>query len=79
MEDRDTPALYLEMTDGPLDGYVETRVPEVLGSPGVQRATWWANCRRDRADLPRRLPEFDHLVVYETDRSFAPPSPPAGS
>jgi hypothetical protein len=78
VEDRDTPALYLEMTDGPLDGYVETRVPEVLAAPGARRATWWANCVRDRADLPRRLPEFDHLAVYEADRSFAPPPPPDG-
>jgi hypothetical protein len=61
------------MVDGPVDGYVAERLPEVLGGAGAQRATWWANCRRDRTDLPRRLPEFDHLVVYEVDRAFAPP------
>ena len=78
MEDRDTPALYLEMTDAPVDEYVRDRVPEVLRVPGAKRATWWANCVRDRADLPRRLPEFDHLAVYEADREFAPPGTPEG-
>jgi hypothetical protein len=66
------------MVDGPVDGYVEARVPEVLASPGAQRATWWANCVRDRTDLPRRLSEFDHLVVYEVDDGFAPPPPRDG-
>jgi hypothetical protein len=78
VEDRSTPALYLEMVDGPVDGYVDARVPEVLAMPGGRRATWWANCRRDRTDLPRRLPEFDHLVVYEVDGGFLPPPPPPG-
>ncbi len=75
MEDRDTPALYLEMGDGPLDGYVETRVPEVLGSPGVQRATWWENTVPGRTDLPRKLPECTYLAVYETDDEFLEPMP----
>jgi hypothetical protein len=66
------------MVDGPVEGYVAARVPEVLGAPGVHRATWWANCVRDRDDLPRRLPELDHLAVYEVDPEFAPTPPPAG-
>ncbi len=33
---------------------------------------------RDRDDLPRVLPEFDHLGVYEVDATFRPPAPPAG-
>jgi hypothetical protein len=76
VEDRITPALYLEMTDRPLDAYVHERVPEVLACPGADRATWWRNVNRDRRDLPRVLPEFDHLAVYEANASFAPPAPP---
>jgi hypothetical protein len=77
VEDRVTPGLYLEMTDEPLDGYVDGRVPEVLASPGAIRATWWENCVRDRADLPRKLDEFSYLAVYEVDATFSPPSPRA--
>lgn len=78
MEDRATPGLYLEMTDGSLDEYAARRVPEVLARAGVSRATWWRNVFRDRDDLPRVLPEFDHLGVYEVDDSFVAPAPPAG-
>jgi hypothetical protein len=76
VEDRITPGLYLEMTEMPVDEYARDRVPEVLARAGVQRATWWRNVRRDRTDLPRVLPEFDHLGVYEVDEGFvAPPVP----
>jgi hypothetical protein len=78
VEDRVTAGLYLEMTDLPLDAYERDRVPEVLGWPGVDRATWWRNVHRDRDDLPRVLPEFDHLGVYEVDDSFRAPTAPAG-
>jgi hypothetical protein len=78
MEDRITPGLYLEMTDGPIDGYVAQRVPEVLELEGADRATWWRNVHRDRDDLPRELPEFDYLVVYEVDGHFEAPGTPAG-
>ena len=78
MEDRVTAGLYLEMTDRPLDAYARDRVPEVLAEPGVDRATWWRNVHRDRDDLPRVLPEFDHLGVYEVDGTFRAPVPPEG-
>jgi hypothetical protein len=78
VEDRITPGLYLEMTDGPLEHYVRDRVPDVLALAGSQRATWWRNVRRDRDDLPRELPEFDHLAVYEVDDSFTAPEVPGG-
>src|SRR5262245_6238647 len=78
MDDRITPGLYLEMTDQPVAEYVEQRVPEVLALPGVDRATWWRNVKRDRDDLPRVLPEFDHLAVYEVDATFEPPAPVDG-
>ncbi len=76
MEDRITRGLYLEMTDGPLDVYAAARVPEVLALPGATRATWWRNVKRERTDLPRVLPEFDHLGVYEVDDTFAAPASP---
>jgi len=77
VEDRLTPGLYLEMTETPIVEHVARRVPEVLARSGVQRATWWDNVHRDRDDLPRRLPEFQHLVVYEVDDGFTAPAPPA--
>jgi hypothetical protein len=77
VEDRITPVLYLEMTDQDADDYAAVRVPEVLALPGVTRATWWANCLPGRTDLPRTLPEFTLLGVFEADSTFvAPPSPP---
>jgi hypothetical protein len=78
VEDRITPGLYLEMTDQPVDDYVRDRVPTLLARPGVERATWWRNVKRNRADLPPVLPEFDHLVVYEVDDGFGAPATPAG-
>jgi hypothetical protein len=50
----------------------------VLAAPGATRATWWRNVHRDRDDLPRALPEFDHLGVYEVDANFTPPATPVG-
>jgi hypothetical protein len=75
VEDRLSPALYLEMTDDDLDQYAAVRVPDLLARPGVQRATWWRNVHRDRDDLPRVLDEFSHLGVFEVDDGFvAPPT-----
>lgn len=74
MEDRITQAIYLEMTDRPADRYAAERVPELLLLPGVRRATWWSNCVPNRKDLPRRLPEFSVLGVYEADSEFQDPS-----
>jgi hypothetical protein len=77
MEDRETPVLYLEMTEATPDDYARDRVEDVLALPGVERATWWRNVYRDRPDLPRELAEFDTLGVYECDPSFAAPPTPA--
>lgn len=65
MEDRTNPGLYLEMTDASPDE-CEVRALELLDHRGVERVTWWRNMHRDRIDLPRVLPEFDHLVVAES-------------
>ncbi len=78
MEDRITPGLYLEMTDAGEDVYARTRVNEVIGHGGVERATWWENACRDRTDLPRKLPEFSLLAAYEIDGGFTAPSTPDG-
>lgn len=76
MEDRVTAGLYLEMTDRLADAYAQARVPDVLGLPGVERATWWENVHLGRTDLPRKLPEFSRLAVYEVGDAFvAPPTP----
>jgi hypothetical protein len=73
MEGRFDYGLWLEMTDAPRDEYAATRVPQVLALPGVQRATWWENVCRDRADLPRKLPEFGTLGLYEVNSTFSAP------
>ena len=78
MEDRETPVLYLEMTEATPDDYARDRMPEVRALPGVERATWWRNVYRDRPDLPRELAEFDTLGVYECAPSFSAPTTPHG-
>lgn len=78
MEDRDTPGLYLEMTDLDASEYGASRVPVVLASAHVRRATWWENVHRDRGDLPRVLPEFGLLGVYEVEAGFTAPNVPDG-
>lgn len=78
MEDRLTPGLYLETTELPLARYAAERVAPVLALPGVERATWWRNLHRERDDIPRALPEFDHLGVYEVGEGFRAPAAPAG-
>lgn len=76
MEDRSVPGLWLEMCDRAADTYADHRVPDVLALDGVARTIWFVNVCRDRTDLPRELPEFDTLGIYEVDGDFAPPEPP---
>jgi hypothetical protein len=78
MEDRITAGLYLEMTSIGSDDYATLRVPEVLHLGGVERATWWENVNPGRTDLPRKLPEFSLLGVYEVAEGFAAPVAPEG-
>jgi hypothetical protein len=79
VEDRRTPALYLELDDGAPDDYARKRVGEVLALPGVERATWWQNLAFERDEFPRSLDDFRTLGVYEVSDGFAlPASPPTG-
>lgn len=76
MEDRITAFLYLELSDRPPESYAAERVPEVLAVTGVDRATWWSDCVPDRTDLPRRMPGFTTLGLYECSAAFEPPPLP---
>jgi hypothetical protein len=78
VEDRITPGLWLELTDLDPASYAADRVPVVLDRSGVTRATWWENAHPGRRDLPRTLPDFALLGVYEVDRDFAAPTLPDG-
>ena len=73
MEDRITPSLYLELTDRDAARYADERVPAVLARRGVTRATWWTNCVPFRTDLPRTIPEFQTLGVFEAEAEFTTP------
>jgi hypothetical protein len=78
MEDRITPGLWFETTNGDAAAYAATRVPEVLHQPGALAASWWENQVPDRTDLPRTLDEFTLLGVYEVSLEFRPPTLPEG-
>jgi hypothetical protein len=70
VEDRITPGLWLEMADEP--------DRTVLDQPAVERVTWWENVHLDRDDLPRVLPEFRILTMYEVGDGFQPPTDRVG-
>lgn len=72
MEDRQTEGLYLELGSINPAVYAE-RAADLARLPGVTRVTWWANCRPDRTDLPRKVTDGTLLGVAEVDRSFRAP------
>src|SRR5688572_22472717 len=76
MEDRDSPFLYLELTDRSAPDYARERVPEVLALRGAVRATWWQNQKPGRSEYPRTLDEFTTLGLYEGSSEFRAPAPP---
>ena len=76
MEDRNTPFLYLELTDRAPADYARERVSEVLALPGAERATWWQNQKPGRTEYPRTLDEFSTLGLYEVGAEFSMPAPP---
>ena len=77
MEDRNSPFLYLELSNRAPEDYARERVPEVLARRGAERATWWRNQKPGRGEFPRTVDEFATLGVYEAGEAFeAPPTPP---
>lgn len=78
MEDRDTPALYLEMTDLAPDRYESERLPALRARSGIERVTLWRNERPNRDEFPRSVPEFETLVIYEVGAGFDAPKPADG-
>lgn len=74
MEDRVTPFLYLELASQPAAAYGAERVPPVLASPGVDRASWWSDCVPERRDLPRRIHDVTTVGLYECTSEL--PVPP---
>ena len=73
MEDRITPGLWLETSQATAAEYGRG----ASLTPGMRRATWWTNLCPGRTDMPRDLPEFRTLGLYELDGGFsAPPERP---
>jgi hypothetical protein len=75
MEDRPTPALYLELGNGTTADH-EDRAAALARHPGARRVTWWENSHPGRDDLPRKVDEGTMLMVVEADVTFAPREPP---
>jgi hypothetical protein len=79
MEDRITPALYLELSDLLPTEYAMMRAPDLAQIAGAERITWWGNCNFNREDLPREIDDFPTLGIVETDLDFEPPETPKGT
>jgi hypothetical protein len=73
MEDRGSDGLWLEMSDTP------GSPASLAGHPGVLAASWWSNANPGRTDLPRRLPEFSTLGLFEVEPDFRAPQVRPGS
>jgi hypothetical protein len=78
MEDRTSAGLWLELVGSTDDPYDE-RAAVIAKRPAVSTAWWGTNCNPDRTDLPRVLPEFVTLGVYEVETGFIPPEVPDGT
>ncbi len=76
MEDRTTPGLYLELGNDSPDGF-SRRAEALAGWAGVDRVTWWENCKPGRRDLPMRIPDGTMLAVAEVAAGFSAPEAPA--
>ena len=76
MEDRTTAGLYLELGDGDPDGF-RRRAEALVERAGVDRVTWWENCRPGRRDLPMRIADRSMLAVAEVTAGFTAPEAPA--
>ena len=75
MEDRTEPGLWLELASANEESYAG-RADELISLPGISSAWWGANANPGREDLPRKIPEFSTLGIYEAGAAFSPPSVP---
>ena len=73
MEDRRSDGLWLEMTNEPAESYFTRRAAALAEHPDVLSASGWSNASIGRTDLPRRLPEFATLGLFEVTPGFHPP------
>ncbi len=76
MEDRITPAIYLEMSNQSPANAGPQRAAQLASLHGVEHVSWWENCLPNRDDLPRKLSEFVCLVLVEADLGFEKPAAP---
>ncbi len=73
MEDRRSDSLWLEMTNEPAPSYCGGRAASLAERPDVISATCWSNANPGRTDLPRHIPEFETLGLFEVTEAFRPP------
>jgi hypothetical protein len=78
VEDRTSPGLWIELVESSWSDY-SSRANRLAGSDGVVSAWWGENANPRRTDLPRKIPEFGILALYETDDGFTVPEPAQGS
>ncbi len=78
MEDRTKPGLWLELVSSDGANYAD-RADELTSLAGIYSAWWGANAHPGRDDLPRKIPEFSTLAVYEVEEAFSPPPVPDGT
>jgi hypothetical protein len=78
VEDRTEPGLWLELVSSDGASYAD-RADELISFPGISSAWWGANANPGREDLPRKIPEFSTLAVYEVVETFSPPAVPDGT
>ncbi len=78
MEDRTSPGLWLELVSSDQASY-SGRADELISFDGISSAWWGANANPGREDLPRKIPEFSTLGIYEVGEFFSPPPVPRGT
>jgi hypothetical protein len=78
VEDVVTSRLYLELGNGSPET-VRGRSRDLSERSGVERVTWWQNCKPGRTDMPRRVEDGSMLIVAEVDARFTPTEPQAGT
>jgi hypothetical protein len=79
VEDRITPALYMELGNLSADEYAAGRARQLLERPGVGRVSWWATTIPGRDELPMAIPDGTLLGVAETEDDFVVPPPLPGT